>query len=93
MVSTRSGKSTKHTYAERVLNAYSQAQREHRRQSLHIATLRAQVRKTAQERKDKLGPNWASWVGKAVRKLEEQGVLEPINSSGYVRMTEEGKKV
>lgn len=93
MVSTRSGKSTKHTYAERVLNAYSQAQREHRRQSLHIATLRAQVRKTAQERKDKLGPNWASWVGKAVRKLEEQGVLEPIDSSGYVRMTEEGKKV
>ncbi|KAI6116314.1 hypothetical protein F5141DRAFT_1102531 [Pisolithus sp. B1] len=92
MVSTRSGKSAKHTYAERVLSAYSQAQREHRRQSLHIATLRAQVRKTAQERKDKLGPNWASWVGKAVRKLEEQGVLEPIDSSGYVRMTEEGKK-
>lgn len=92
MVSTRSGKSTKHTYAERVLNAYSQAQREHRRQSLHVATLRAQVRKTAQERKDKLGPNWASWVGKAVRKLEEQGVLEPIDSSGYVRMTEDGKK-
>lgn len=92
MVSTRSGKSTKHTYAERVLNAYSQAQREHRRQSVHVATLRAQVRKTAQERRDKLGPNWASWVGKAVRKLEEQGVLEPIDSSGYVRMTEEGKK-
>ncbi|KAI6040909.1 hypothetical protein EDC04DRAFT_1393727 [Pisolithus marmoratus] len=92
MVSARSGKSAKHTYAERVLSAYSQAQREHRRQSFHIATLRAQVRKTAQERKDKLGPNWATWVGKAVRKLEEQGVLEPIDSSGYVRMTEEGKK-
>jgi len=27
------------------------------------------VRKIAQDRKDKLGPQWTSWVGKAVRKL------------------------
>ncbi|KAG6335228.1 hypothetical protein ID866_3854 [Astraeus odoratus] len=92
MVSTRSGRSTKHTYAERVLRAYSQAQREHRRQSVHLATLRAHVRRIADERKDKLGPKWRTWVGKAVRKLEEQGVLQPVDSSGYIRMTDEGKK-
>lgn len=68
------------------------------------------MRKIAKIRKDKLGPQWASWVGKAVKKLvrlnvtsfrnslilseqEEQGVLQPIDSSGYVGMTPEGKKV
>lgn len=27
------------------------------------------VRKSAQEKKDKLGPQWSRWVGKAVHKL------------------------
>lgn len=91
MVSTKSGKSIKHTYAERVLGAYSQAQRGHRKQSVHLATLRSHVRNIAQDKKDKLGPKWASWVGKAVRRLEEQGIFQP-DSNGYIRMTDEGKK-
>jgi hypothetical protein len=32
------------------------------------------VKKTAQARKDKLGPKWSSWVGKAVHKLVSFGV-------------------
>ncbi|KAG2111917.1 uncharacterized protein F5147DRAFT_684768 [Suillus discolor] len=93
MVASKTKKTSKYTYAERVLSAFSQAQKEHRRHSVHLATLRAHVRKIAKDRKDKLGPQWASWVGKAVKKLEEQGVLQPIDSSGYVGMTPEGKKV
>lgn len=93
MVASKTKKTSKYTYAERVLSAFSQAQKEHRRHSIHLATLRAHVRKIAKNRKDKLGPQWASWVGKAVKKLEEQGVLQPIDSSGYVGMTPEGKKV
>ncbi|KAG2341687.1 hypothetical protein BDR05DRAFT_965117 [Suillus weaverae] len=93
MVASKTKKTSKHTYVERVLSAFSQAQKEHRRHSVHLATLRAHVRKIAKNRKDKLGPQWASWVGKAVKKLEEQGVLQPIDSSGYVGMTPEGKKV
>ncbi|OAX36352.1 hypothetical protein K503DRAFT_311745 [Rhizopogon vinicolor AM-OR11-026] len=93
MVASKTKKTSKYTYAERVLSAFSQAQKEHRRHSVHLATLRAHVRKTAKDRKDKLGPQWASWVGKAVKRLEEQGVLQPVDSSGYVGMTPEGKKV
>ncbi|KIJ61551.1 hypothetical protein HYDPIDRAFT_42526 [Hydnomerulius pinastri MD-312] len=92
MVQTRSKKAAKYTYAERVLGAYSQAQKEHRKSSVHIATLRAHVRKTAESRKDKLGPQWANWVGKAVHKLEDQGILQPVEPSGHVSMTAEGKK-
>ncbi|KAG1730860.1 uncharacterized protein EDB91DRAFT_1349549 [Suillus paluster] len=92
MVASKSKKTSKYTYAERVLSAFSQAQKEHRRHSIHLATLRAHVRKIAKEKKDKLGPQWASWVGKAVKKLEEQGVLQPADSNGHVGMTPEGKK-
>ncbi|KAG2073160.1 hypothetical protein BDR04DRAFT_1152514 [Suillus decipiens] len=93
MVASKTKKTSKYTYAERVLSAFSQAQKEHRRHSVHLATLRAHVRKIAKDRKDKLGPQWTSWVGKAVKKLEEQGILQPIDPSGYVGMTPEGKKV
>ncbi|KAG0706879.1 hypothetical protein DFH29DRAFT_92077 [Suillus ampliporus] len=93
MVASKTKKTAKYTYTERVLSAFSQAQKEHRRHSIHLATLRAHVKKIAKERKDKLGPQWASWVGKAVKKLEEQGVLQPVDSSGHVGMTPEGKKV
>ncbi|KIJ12204.1 hypothetical protein PAXINDRAFT_181643, partial [Paxillus involutus ATCC 200175] len=92
MVQTRSKKSVKYTYAERVLGAYSQAQKERRKSSVHIATLRANVRKIAESRKEKLGPQWTNWVGRAVHKLEDQGILKPVDSSGHVSMTEEGKK-
>ncbi|EGO03667.1 hypothetical protein SERLA73DRAFT_69517 [Serpula lacrymans var. lacrymans S7.3] len=92
MVATRSKKVVKHSYAERVLGAYSQAQKEHRRQNVHLATLRSQVRKIADFKKDKLGPQWAAWVTRAVHKLEDQGIFQPLDSTGYVSMTSEGKK-
>ncbi|KAF9225774.1 hypothetical protein BS17DRAFT_777657 [Gyrodon lividus] len=92
MVQTRPKKSLKYTYAERVLGAYSQAQKERRKSSVHIATLRANVRKFAESRKEKLGPQWTNWVGRAVHKLEDQGILKPVDSSGHVSLTEEGKK-
>ncbi|KIK76184.1 hypothetical protein PAXRUDRAFT_835432 [Paxillus rubicundulus Ve08.2h10] len=92
MVQTRSKKSVKYTYAERVLGAYSKAQKERRKSSVHIATLRANVRKMADSRKEKLGPQWTNWVGRAVHKLEDQGILKPVDCNGHVSMTEEGQK-
>jgi hypothetical protein len=67
-----------------VLGAFTQVQKEHKRHVVHIATLRAQgtflrvlsrttnllvVKKIAQEKKDKLGPHWSHFVGKAVHRL------------------------
>jgi hypothetical protein len=37
--------------------------------SLLIIYLVKIVKKIAKDREDKLGPQWASWVGKAVKKL------------------------
>ncbi|KAI0792583.1 hypothetical protein C8Q75DRAFT_608448 [Abortiporus biennis] len=91
VASTANRKKAKMTYAERVLGAMSQIQREHKKHSVHIATLRAQIRKNATERKEKLGPQWSNWVSKAVTKLEEQGVLENAGS-GNVAFTNEAKK-
>ncbi|KAF7319159.1 Aminotransferase [Mycena chlorophos] len=87
-----SPKTPKASYAERVLGSFTQIQREHKRHSIHIATLRAQVQKTAAARKDKLGPNWKNWVGKAVHKLQESGVFESAEPAGSVALTPEGKK-
>ncbi|KAH7912363.1 hypothetical protein BJ138DRAFT_1083724 [Hygrophoropsis aurantiaca] len=92
MVATKSKKAAKYSYAERVLSAFSQVQKEHRRNSVHMATLRAQVRKMAQEKKDKLGPQWAHWVAKAVHKLEEQGFLQHEETNGHISMTTDGRK-
>ncbi|TFK68346.1 hypothetical protein BDN72DRAFT_841921 [Pluteus cervinus] len=91
MVATKNSRGPRYSYAERVLGAFTQVQREHRRHSVHLATLRAQVKKNAEVHKDKLGPQWSNWVGKAVHKLEQEGVLasEP---SGNVTMTPDGKK-
>ncbi|KAH8096891.1 hypothetical protein BXZ70DRAFT_1009561 [Cristinia sonorae] len=84
-------KKTKYTYAERVVGALSQIQREHRKHAVHIATLRAQIRKNAQESKDKLGPQWSNWVSRAVTKLEQQGVLEDSGANNLT-FTAEAKK-
>ncbi|KAF5375723.1 hypothetical protein D9615_009351 [Tricholomella constricta] len=52
------------------------------------------VRKNAQENKDKLGPHWSSWVGKAIHKLEEEGILAASQSpAGNLTITPAGKKV
>ncbi|KZP33872.1 hypothetical protein FIBSPDRAFT_207730 [Athelia psychrophila] len=93
MVAQKSTKLAKYTYAERVLGAISQVQKEHKKHVVHLATIRAQVRKAAEEKKDKLGPQWGRWVGKAVHKLEADGVLEIADTHGrHVTFTPEGKK-
>ncbi|KAJ7735757.1 hypothetical protein B0H16DRAFT_1892181 [Mycena metata] len=91
MVASKTKKVTKHTYAERVLSSFSQIQREHKKHAVHLASLRAQVQKTANARKDKLGPHWKNWVGKAVHRLEEDGILVS-SEPGTVAMTPNGKK-
>ncbi|RDB30647.1 hypothetical protein Hypma_005764 [Hypsizygus marmoreus] len=92
MVAKKSAKTVKLSYTERVLGAFTQVQREHRKHAIHIATLRAQVRKTAQERKDKLGPLWSNWVGKAIHKLEEEGIFAATEPAGTLTLTPLGKK-
>ncbi|KDR80419.1 hypothetical protein GALMADRAFT_242852, partial [Galerina marginata CBS 339.88] len=92
MVSTRTKNTPKTTYAERVLGALTQVQKEHRKSAVHLATLRAQVKKNALANKDKLGPRWTHWVGKAVNKLESEGILEPAAPAGNVALTPNGKK-
>ncbi|KAJ3558276.1 hypothetical protein NM688_g1019 [Phlebia brevispora] len=71
--------------------ALSQLQREQKKHSVHLATLRAQVRKNAGARDDALGPQWSSWVSKTVIKLEEQGVLE-APAPGHVTFTPDVRK-
>ncbi|OBZ67425.1 hypothetical protein A0H81_12524 [Grifola frondosa] len=92
MVVTQSRKKVKYTYAERVLGALSQAQKEHKKHAVHLATIRAQVRRTAEARKDKLGPQWSNWVTRTVNKLVEQGVLQTSDSSGHLMFTPFAKK-
>lgn len=93
MAPIKSPKTAKYTYAERVLGAFTQAKKNQRRHSVHIATLRAQVKKSAESKKDKLGPQWAHWVGKAVQRLENDGILEPSEPTGTVALTPSGKKM
>ncbi|KAJ7060906.1 hypothetical protein C8F01DRAFT_1141262 [Mycena amicta] len=87
-----SPKTPKASYAERVLGSFSQIQREHKRHSIHIATLRAQVQKNATARQDKLGPHWKNFVGKAIHKLQDSGFFEASEPAGSVALTPEGKK-
>ncbi|KAJ7109656.1 hypothetical protein C8R43DRAFT_1043074 [Mycena crocata] len=91
MVSAKTKKVIKYTYAERVLGSFSLIQREHKKHAIHLASLRAQVQKTANGRKDKLGPHWKNWVGKAVHRLEEDGILTS-SEPGTVALTPNGKK-
>ncbi|KAM6503743.1 hypothetical protein JOM56_000686 [Amanita muscaria] len=93
MVTTSSGKIVKYTYTERVLHAFSQVLKKHRRHAVHMTSLRAQVRKNAEANRDKLGPRWPNWVTKTVHRLEDEGILAPArSSSGSVVMTPDGKK-
>ncbi|KAJ7269551.1 hypothetical protein C8J57DRAFT_1716638 [Mycena rebaudengoi] len=92
MVSSKTKKVIKFTYAERVLSSFTLIQREHKKHAIHLASLRAQIQKTADARKDKLGPHWKNWVGKAVHRLEEEGILAASEPSGSVVLTANGKK-
>ncbi|THH29316.1 hypothetical protein EUX98_g4872 [Antrodiella citrinella] len=91
MVASYSKQKAKYTYAERIVGALSQIQREHKKHAVHLATLRSQIRKNAADNKDKLGPQWSNWVSRAVTKLEDQGVLE-ASGAGNVTFTADAKK-
>ncbi|KAJ4479338.1 hypothetical protein J3R30DRAFT_3883715 [Lentinula aciculospora] len=75
MVSRKSKKTSKLTYAERIVCAVHGLQKSHRRGGVHLASIKTQVRKDAEGRRDKLGPQWAAWVTKAVNRLNENGLL------------------
>ncbi|KAG9220279.1 hypothetical protein CCMSSC00406_0006344 [Pleurotus cornucopiae] len=94
MVSVRSKKVQKLTYTQRVLSALSHIQKDSRKHAIHLATIRAQVRKHADARKDKLGPQWAHFVTKAVHKLEDDGILQRVDRgpTGQVSFTPGGRK-
>ncbi|THG95883.1 hypothetical protein EW026_g5837 [Hermanssonia centrifuga] len=91
MVSTKATKKAKFTYAERVLGALSQLQRNNKKHSIHLASLRAQIRKNAETQKDTLGPQWSTWITRAINKLESQGVLAPTEP-GHVAFTPDAKR-
>ncbi|KAJ7359717.1 hypothetical protein DFH08DRAFT_1075105 [Mycena albidolilacea] len=91
MVALKNKKVMKYTYTERVLGSVLQIQKEHKKHAIHLASLRAQILKTANARKDKLGPHWKNWVGKAVHRLEEDGILSS-ELAGTVTLTPDGKK-
>ncbi|KAJ6583000.1 hypothetical protein DFH09DRAFT_1360291 [Mycena vulgaris] len=92
MVASKTKKVMKYTYTERVLGSFSLIQREHKKHAIHLASLRAQVQKTANARNDRLGPHWKNWVGKAVHRLEEDGILASSEPPGTVALTPNGKK-
>ncbi|KAH6906623.1 hypothetical protein BKA70DRAFT_394743 [Coprinopsis sp. MPI-PUGE-AT-0042] len=89
MARTKSTKVNKVSYAERVLGALTQVQKEHRKSSVHMATLRAQIKRNAEARDDHLGPQWSHWVTKAVHKLMEEGVISMNEQAIF--LTAEGK--
>ncbi|OJT15347.1 hypothetical protein TRAPUB_8092 [Trametes pubescens] len=92
MVARYSNKRAKYTYAERVLGALSEIQKDHRKHAVHMATLRAHVRKTADARKDKMGPQWAQWVSRTVNRLVDDGILDTTDAHGNIAFTPNAKK-
>ncbi|KAK0203897.1 hypothetical protein DFS33DRAFT_1335179 [Desarmillaria ectypa] len=91
MAPIKSEKVAKYTYAERVLSSMTQLQREHKKQSINLISLRAHVKKSAEQKEDRLGPNWSNWVGRTVAKLEDGGVLT-ASGPGCVMLTPSGRK-
>ncbi|KAK0219868.1 hypothetical protein IW262DRAFT_1460981 [Armillaria fumosa] len=83
MAPIKSAKVAKYTYAERVLSSMTQIQREHKKQAVNLISLRAHVKKIAEQKRDKLGPNWSNW--------EDDGVLT-ASGPGRVMLTPGGKK-
>ncbi|KAF9033102.1 hypothetical protein BDZ89DRAFT_1131162 [Hymenopellis radicata] len=81
-------------YMERVIASMStiQSQREKKKISIHIASIRADIKKTALANEEKLGPQWSKWVGTAIEKLVSEGLLKHTEAPGCVSFTAEGKK-
>ncbi|KAF9023333.1 hypothetical protein BDZ89DRAFT_1069941 [Hymenopellis radicata] len=67
-------------------------QREKKKSSIHIASIRADIKKTALANEEKLGPQWSKWVGTAIEKLVSEGLLKHTGAAGCVSFTAEGKK-
>ncbi|KAI0716309.1 hypothetical protein C8Q76DRAFT_617655, partial [Earliella scabrosa] len=50
------------------------------------------VRKTADARKDRLGPQWSQWVSRTVQRLADDGILDNSDPHGNVMFTPNAKK-
>ncbi|TRM62301.1 hypothetical protein BD626DRAFT_59521 [Schizophyllum amplum] len=102
MVASKTTKATKakapskakYTYRERVLDACSTLQHEHRKGSrgIHMASLRAQVHKAAEARGDKMGPHSNTYIAKAVKDLTAEGMLEHCPEPATVQVTPQATK-
>ncbi|KAJ4491973.1 hypothetical protein C8J55DRAFT_251472 [Lentinula edodes] len=94
MVSRKSTKTAKLTYAERIVCAMHALQKSQRRGGFHSASIKAQVRKDAEERNDKLGPQWPTWVMKALNRLNENGLLSrSVDNPAHFEMSPASKKI
>ncbi|KAJ7579666.1 hypothetical protein C8J56DRAFT_280678 [Mycena floridula] len=95
MVAHKSNKAVKLSYADRVLAAISTTQMEKRQHAIHLATVRARVRKDADAANDPLGRNWGAFVSRAVDRLIADGILSlyTLSSPGKITVTEAGKKL
>ncbi|PPQ86693.1 hypothetical protein CVT25_006768 [Psilocybe cyanescens] len=96
MVYSRSNKISKVSYAERKSQKFQPLSTlltfESGVLGAALLQMKSTVKKTAQAKKVKLGPQWSHWVGKAISKLESEGILEPASPSGTVALTSSGKQ-
>ncbi|KAL1719151.1 hypothetical protein EV715DRAFT_290591 [Schizophyllum commune] len=98
MVATKTSKATKaktapkakYTYRERVLDACAHLQQHKKR--IHMATLRAEIHRAAEERNDKMGPHAHRYIHKAVDGLVDEGMLERLPEPATISVTPSAKK-
>ncbi|KAJ3993490.1 hypothetical protein F5050DRAFT_1781483 [Lentinula boryana] len=96
MVARKSKKRTSKplNYRERAVSAIHALQKSHRKGGAHLTSIKSQVRKDAERRKEKLGPQWATWVTKAVHQLTESGLLlKNENSSTHYEFSPASKRI
>ncbi|TFK17387.1 hypothetical protein FA15DRAFT_661478 [Coprinopsis marcescibilis] len=77
-------KTHKISYAERVLSALNSAHKNKRKHSIHMTSLRSQIKKTAESKDDSLGPQWSHWVTKAIHKLKEDGIVDTSDHNVFL---------
>ncbi|KAE9410060.1 hypothetical protein BT96DRAFT_912922 [Gymnopus androsaceus JB14] len=82
----------KFTYTERVVCGVNDLEKTHHKQSFHISLIKSQVKKNADKKKDKLGPNWTTFVIKVIHKLVEEGIFKKSSRSGYFQMSPATRK-
>ncbi|KAL5495992.1 hypothetical protein ACEPAH_3224 [Sanghuangporus vaninii] len=86
-------KRRRHTYAERTITAISDIRSHHPRSSIHLKTLKAQIRRNAIAQNDVLGPRWRTGVNLACKLLTDQGVLEPEHPPSRIVLSPKGKQL